>query len=173
MKARRLAFALRPCLPADVPRLADIFRAAVMELTEEDYGEEQREAWASMVDDEAAFAARLARQLTLIATLEGEPVGFASLAGTHEIDLLYVDPDLARHGAATVLCDALEKLAAARGAPHLSVDASDTARPFFEARGFVPEQRNSYAIAGEWLANTTMKKILAPNLAPDAPKDAI
>ena len=59
------------------------------------------------------------------------------------------------------LCDALEKLAAARGAKELSVDASDTARGFFEKRGFVAKTRNTVSLAGEWLANTTMVKPLA------------
>ena len=42
-----------------------------------------------------------------------------------------------------MLYDAIEKLAAARGAAHLSVDASDTAREFFVHRGFAPQQRNT------------------------------
>ena len=38
-----------------------------------------------------------------------------------------------------MLCDALEKLAAARGAKELTVDASDTARGFFEQRGYTAQ----------------------------------
>ena len=49
------AMALRPFLPADVPLLAEIFRASVEELTADDYSEAQREAWVSAVDDEAAL----------------------------------------------------------------------------------------------------------------------
>jgi putative acetyltransferase len=41
------------------------------------------------------------------------------------------------------------------------VDASDSARDFFQQRGFTPEQRNTVTVANEWLANTTMKKKLA------------
>ena len=60
-----------------------------------------------------------------------------------------------------MLYDAVEKLAAARGAPHLTVEASDTAREFFQRRGFTAEQRNSVSVGNEWLSNTTMKKQLA------------
>ena len=56
--------------------------------------------------------------------------------------------------------DALEKLAAARGAKSLTVDASDNAEPFFKKRGYVAKQRNSVTVNGEWLANTTMQKTL-------------
>jgi putative acetyltransferase len=60
-----------------------------------------------------------------------------------------------------MLLDAVERLAAARGAAKLTVDASDTARVFFERRGFVAQMRNTVPRGDEWLANTTMEKRLA------------
>ena len=153
--------AMRPMLPADVPLLAEIFRASIEELAGEDYSETQQEAWASAADDEEAFGERLARELTLVATHGGAPVGFASLADNTRVDMLYVHPAAAGQGAAAMLADALEKLAVARGSKELSVDASDTARGFFERRGFVAKTRNTVAVGGEWLANTTMVKPLA------------
>jgi putative acetyltransferase len=60
-----------------------------------------------------------------------------------------------------MLYEAIEKLSASRGTPHLSVEASDTAREFFAHRGFIAEQRNSVSVGNEWLSNTTMKKKLA------------
>jgi putative acetyltransferase len=152
---------LRPFLPDDVPILAAIFRAAIEELTEEDYTPPQQEAWAAAADDEEVFAERLGNRLTLIATLEGSPVGFAALEGANTIDMLYVHPAIARQGVGTMLYDALEKLAASRGASHLLVDASDTALPFFQKRGFAAQQRNTVSTGNEWLSNTTMKKQLA------------
>jgi putative acetyltransferase len=159
-------FALRPYLPQDADALAEIFRASIAELTEEDYSPEQQQAWASAADDEEKFAARLADNLTLIATLEGTPVGFVTLKDNRSIELLYVHPAVARHGVGGLLLEAVEKLAAARGASQLVVDASDTAREFFARRGFVPEQRNSVSVGDEWLTNTTMKKRLAKGNAP-------
>jgi putative acetyltransferase len=153
-------FALRPFLAKDAPLLAEIFRASVTELTGDDYNEEQREAWASVADDESAFLRKLSRQLTLIATLEGSPVGFGSLEGADKIDLLYVHPAAAGRGVGAMLVDALEKLAGARGAVKLLVDVSDTARGFFEKRGYIAQQRNSISVHGEWLANTTFQKQL-------------
>lgn len=158
--------ALRPMLPDDVPVLAAIFTAAIEQLTSDDYSEAQREAWAGVADDEAHFARRLAAQLTLIATLANAPVGFASLKGADQIDLLYVHPDAALRGVATALCDALEKLAGARGAESLTVDASDNAQEFFARRGYAATRRNTVTINGEWLANTTMRKTLAATAAP-------
>jgi putative acetyltransferase len=155
-------FAMRPLLPDDVALLAEIFRASIEELTGEDYSEAQREAWASAVDDEDEFGARLAGELTLVATHDGAAIGFAALADNTRIDMLYVHPAAVGHGAGAMLLDALEKLAAARAAKELTVDASDSARGFFEKRGYVARTRNTVSVAGEWLANTTMSKPLAP-----------
>ncbi|WP_456640154.1 GNAT family N-acetyltransferase [Bradyrhizobium sp. USDA 10063] len=157
--------ALRPFLPADTPMLAAIFVAAIQELTGDDYSENQQEAWAAVADDEVAFGNKLAGELTLIATIQNSPVGFASLKNNNYIDMLYVHPSVAGQGVGAMLCDALEKLAGARGTKTLSVDASDNALDFFRKRGYVAQQRNSVTIQDEWLANTTMQKSLANGTA--------
>lgn len=158
-------FALRPMLPADVPQLAEILRESVLELTGDDYNEQQQEAWISVLDDLEAFAARLAGGLTIVVTLGGAVVGFASLEGNDKIDLLYVHPAAAGQGAGAMLADALEKLAGSRGVAALKVDASDTAYGFFIKRGYVAQQRNSVERGDEWLANTTMQKPLGGDKA--------
>jgi putative acetyltransferase len=161
----RASFALRPFLAADAPLLAEIFRASIEELTADDYSAAQQRAWAAAADDEAAFAQRLTDQLTLIATVNGAAVGFASLANDETIDMLYVHPTIAGQGAGSVLADALEKLGAARGAKRLVADVSDTALAFFKKRGFEPQQRNTVRRGGEWLSNTTMEKKLTKEAA--------
>jgi putative acetyltransferase len=152
--------AMRPMLAADVPLLAEIFRASIEELGGDDYSEAQQEAWASAADDEEEFGTRLAGELTLVATLGGAAIGFASLADNTRIDMLYVHPAASGQGAGNMLCDALEKLATARGTKELSADVSDSARGFFERRGFAAKTRNSVSLGDEWLANTTMVKPL-------------
>jgi putative acetyltransferase len=152
---------LRPFLPADAPLLREIFRDSIEELTGDEYTEAQQQAWASAADDVAVFGRKLAGELTLIATMEGSPVGFASLEGRDRIDMLYVHPAVAGQGVGGMLIDALEKLAGSRGAAKLIVDVSDSARGFFEKRGYVAQQRNSISVGDEWLANTTMQKQLA------------
>ena len=158
--------ALRPYLADDAPMLREIFRDSIADLTDEDYTPAQQEAWASAADDEAAFGRRLAGQLTLIATLEGSLAGFASLAGKDKIDMLYVHPVAAGQGVGAMLIDALEKLAGSRGVAKLAVDASDSARGFFEKRGYVAQQRNSVTVGDEWLATTTLHKAIAKPEAP-------
>ena len=152
---------LRPFLPADVAVLTAIFVESIEGLTGDDYSEAQQHAWAAVAEDEQRFADMLGKQLTLVATLRTSPVGFASLKGADHIDMLHVHPSAGRQGVATALCDALEKLAAARGATRLTVDASDTAHDFFRRRGYTDQQRSSVSIGEEWLARTRMQKTLA------------
>lgn len=161
--------ALRPFLAADTPVLAAIFVAAIQELTGDDYSESQQEAWASAADDEEAFGKKLGGELTLIATVRNAPVGFASLKGPDHIDMLYVHPSAVGQGVGAMLCDALEKLAGARGAKSLTADVSDNAQDFFLKRGYIAKQRNTVTMNGEWLANTTMQKTLT-DAAPGAPQ---
>ena len=151
---------MRPMLPADAPLVAAIFSASIAELTGDDYSEAQQEAWSSAAADEAAFAKKLTGQLTLLATLAGSPIGFISLSAGDKLDMLYVHPAAAGHGAGAMLADAIEKLAAARGAAKLKVDASDNALEFFKKRGYVAQQRSTVLRGDEWLANTTMEKQL-------------
>jgi putative acetyltransferase len=161
--------ALRPFLAADTPVLAAIFAAAIEQLTGDDYSETQQQAWAGAAADEEQFGKRLAGELTLVATLQNSPVGFAALKGADHIDMLYVHPGAVGQGVASMLCEALEKLAGGRGAKALTVDASDNAEGFFLKRGYVGKQRNTVTVNGEWLANTTMQKTLAPGAAPGVP----
>jgi putative acetyltransferase len=162
---------LRPYLPSDAALCAAIFRAAIEELAADDYDEDQREAWASRSDDLKAFGARLEGALTLIALVEGGPVGFASLKGD-VIDMLFVAPAVAGRGVGAMLLDALIKLAGARNVQKLTSEVSDKARPTFERQGFVAERRNMVRIGGEWLANTTMSKTLSAAPTPGDGKNS-
>lgn len=154
--------ALRPMLPAEAPALAAIFVASIDELTVDDYDAGQRAAWAAVADDEADFAAQLQDGLTLVATMAGAPVGFATLRVPDRLGMLYILPAAAGQGAATALCDACEKLARSRGATELIVQASDTAQGFFAKRGYAARQRGTVSLGDEWLGRTDMRKPLAP-----------
>jgi len=155
-------FPLRPYLAADIMALRELFAASIEELTAEDYNEDQRVAWASRAEDAEAFAKRLSSNLTLVVHALDEHLGFATLKDNSVLDMLYVHPYHARIGVATALVDAMETIARARGAETMTVEASDTAVPFFQDRGYVATSRNLVEMDDEWLSNTTMTKQLKP-----------
>jgi putative acetyltransferase len=152
---------LRPFLPADLPVLVEIFQASIEELTGEDYSEAQQEAWIAQSEEED-FAGKLAKDLTLVATVEGSAVGFIALKDNELIERFHVHPAMAGQGIGTMLYDAVEKLATARGAARLVAEVSDNALPFFQKHGFQPQRRNTLSLGDEWLGTTTMEKRLAP-----------
>jgi putative acetyltransferase len=163
-------YPLRPFLPADAMALRDLFAHSIDELTVDDYDEDQRLAWAASAEDAAAFRHRLGAALTLVVQLDGEYLGFGSLKDNTTIEMLFVHPDYAGEGVGRALADALERIATARGAEAVTVDASDTAVPFFEHRGYVATQRNSVPRDDQWLSNTTMVKRLAEGQAKEPSK---
>lgn len=154
------AYPLRPFLPADTVPLQDLFAQSVEELTADDYDEDQRLAWVASAADSEAFAERLGSMVTLVVQVEGEYAGFASLKDNKTVEMLYVHPYYAGQGVGSALLDAIERLARSRGAGEITVEASDTAEPFFEAKGYVATQRNMIPRENLWLPNTTMKKKL-------------
>ncbi len=160
---------LRPFLPVDIKALQDLFAQSIEELTADSYDEAQRTAWIESAEDAAAFGAQLSDGLTLVVGSGGEAQGFATLKNNTLLQMLYVHPFSAGQGVGSTLVDALERIAAARGSAELTVEASDTALPFFEKRGYVATQRTTRMLGDVWLANTTMKKGLGP-LTPAAPK---
>lgn len=159
------AIALRPMLPSDTPALILIARDAIDELAADDYDAGQRNAWSEALKE--GFLERVAGALVLVATIDRVPVGFASLVGDSHVDMLYVDPRAARGGVGNTLCDALEKLAAARGVKALTVDASDAAKALFDTRGYVSLRRNTVPLDDYWLANTSMQKTLVREASND------
>lgn len=160
---------LRPFLPSDIHALRDLFAQSIEELTQDAYDDAQRTAWIETAEDVEQFAVRLSAGVTLIVGADGQYQGFATLRDNTVVDLLYVHPFAAGQGVGSTLVDALERIAAARGAASISADVSDTALPFFEHRGYAATQRTAQSLGDIWLSKTTMKKPLAP-LAPVAPK---
>ena len=81
--------------------------------------------------------------------------------------MLYVHPDFARRGVASALCDAMEKLAAARKAKKLTVDASDSARSLLRAARLCRRRNATWcSSATKSLGNTTMTKKLPAMTGP-------
>ena len=158
-------FPLRPYLAADIMPLRDLFAGSIEELTQDEYNEDQRVAWARSAEDAEAFAKRLSSGLTLVVHIEDEHLGFATLKNNAVLDMLYVHPWHARIGVATALVNAMEKIATARGVEAMTVEASDTAVPFFEDRGYVATSRNLVEMDDEWLSNTSMTKQLKASAA--------
>jgi putative acetyltransferase len=155
-----MGFALRSLRHADIPAVIEIFRAAVRLTARRDYTHEQVVAWAPDEIDVAAWAKRYDTRQAWVAEASSEIAGFIELEGESHLDMLYVHPAHQRGGMASALLRQLESAARERGAQRLHAEASITARPFFERRGFLLIAEQTVALRGQRFVNFRMEKPL-------------
>lgn len=127
---------IRRYFPEDAPALAALFARTVRAVNAADYSPEQVEAWVAGVHDFVPWRERLGRATTLVAEHAHGVAGFATLESGGYLDLLFVDPAHLRNGVATRLLAALIAHPNSIGLRRIETEASITARPFFERRGF-------------------------------------
>ena len=87
-------------------------------------------------------------------------VGFIELEGASHLDMMYVHPAHQRRGVASALLRQLESAARELGAQRLHTEASLTARPFFERRGFLLIAEQTVTLRGQPFVNFRMAKSL-------------
>ena len=146
---------LRSFRPADAPALRRLFYDTVHAVCAADYTPAQLDAWAPADYDAAAWETSLRSRTTLAAEEDGRLLGFGNIGPDGYLDLLYVRKDRQHQGIATVLCDFLETL---YPVDRVTVHASITARPFFEARGYRVLRAQQVERRGQLLTNYVMEK---------------
>jgi len=142
----------------DAAALARVFRDAVLVTAADHYDADQRQAWSAAADD-PTFPADLAKGLTMVAEWQQETAGFAQLVDDR-ITLIYVHPDTARLGIATLLYQHLEDEARIQGRERLVTEASQVAHDFFLFLGFQPEAEETVKRDGVALSRWRMHKSL-------------
>ena len=152
---------VRPYASVDLDALIALFQSSVRIVARRDYTLEQVLAWAPDATDRERWAVRLAASSTWVAAFGERLAGFISLEPEGYLDMLYVDPDFQGRGVAGRLLHWLEASAKARGLARLFTEASITARPFFEHRGFRIVEAQTVIRRGQRLANYRMERHLA------------
>jgi putative acetyltransferase len=91
----------------------------------------------------------------IVATENGEVVGFGDMDETGYLDRLYVHKDYQGQGVASAICDELERFAAGKT---ITTHASITAKPFFQHRGYHVVRKQEVIRHGVALTNFVMEK---------------
>ncbi len=125
------------------------------------YSQMQLDAWAPAEHDAAQWRDRLAETRPLVAEVAGQPVGFAELRGDGAIDCFYCHKDWQGKGVGSALLDAIEEDAKRGGMARLRVDASITAKPFFERWGFAVDAVQRVTRRGVGFTNYAMSKTVS------------
>ena len=153
-------FQVRNYAPGDIDALIDLFRKSVRILAGLDYTQEQVLAWAPDYIDRSAWAARCANSQTFVAELQNSLVGFAIVEPDRHLDMMYVHPEHQGKGIASALLEHVESFARRHGLARLYTEASVTARPYFEHRGFRPIAPQVVSGHGQDFINYRMEKQL-------------
>ena len=144
--------------PDDLDAVIGIFLTAIRVTAAKDYDPAQIAAWAEV--DRGAWATRRLSRPTWVAVVGLEPVGFTDLEPDGHLDMMFVHPAHQGRGVASALLEAVEAAARGQGLSRLFTEASITARPFFERRGFRLVAAQVVRIRGQALANFRMEKSL-------------
>ncbi len=146
---------LRKYRPEDLEEIATLFYETVHTVNARDYTPEQLSAWATGTIDKKAWNASLMAHTSIVAEEDGQIIGFGDVDDTGYLDRLYVHKDFQRRGIGRAICDALES-AVQTGT--ITTYASLTARPFFEAMGYVVQEEHRVYRQGIVLMNDRMEK---------------
>ena len=148
---------LRPYEEGDLQAVVSLFYDTIHSVNLKDYTPEQADAWAPKEPDMSRWQKLLKEEDTWVAVQDGRIVGFANRNGDY-FDCLYVGKGYQRRGVAKALAERIEGRAAAEGYTRIRTDASLTARPFFERRGYIIVRRQRVYRAGQILVNFAMER---------------
>jgi putative acetyltransferase len=131
-----LTLFLRPYQPEDGLGLLALFRDTIRRVDARDYSPPQIAAWASDDLSAAAWIDRFQGRFVVVAEVAGRLAGFAELERDGHLDRVYVSADHVGQGIGRRMLAALVAEARRLEIERLFVEASITARGFFEAQGF-------------------------------------
>jgi putative acetyltransferase len=155
VKAETLVRAYRP---EDRDAVINVTVRAIRESAIRDYSPSQIDAWAG--GDRIHNWSALDDRLIWVGVIDEFIIGFADLKPSGHLDRMYVHPEYEGRGIASALLNRLEEAARCQGISRLFTEASITAKPFFERRGFEVLTAQVVEFRGEQFTNFQMEKHL-------------
>lgn len=152
---------LRLANTSDLPAMIALFVDTITQVNRKDYTDAEIQEWTKTSKNTERWEKLLEEQYVVVAELDQNLVGFASLKDTNYLDFMYVSSQHQREGIANLLYQHLEKRAIALGAAQITSDVSITAEPFFSKQGFRIKKKNHNVRGSEVLINFKMEKVLA------------
>jgi SAM-dependent methyltransferase/GNAT superfamily N-acetyltransferase len=142
----------------DWKEVVQLFHDTVHSVNAVDYTDIQLDAWVPHDLNLPEFENRLSNNYSVVVEKDGIIVGFGNVNGTGYFDCLYIHKDYQRMGIATLIADDIEAYFYREGVHTITTDASITARPFFEKRGYVVLKEQSVECRGQLFINYKMRK---------------
>ena len=148
---------------SDIEAIEGLFFDTVHTVNLGDYTKAQVDAWAPehlRPERRHNLGESLREHISYVAEIGSAIVGFGDLRQSGYLDRLFTHKDHQRQGIATALADVLEMEAKALDLTAVTTDASITARPFFEHRGYQLVRAQTIERFGVELQNFHMVKHL-------------
>ena len=146
---------LREYTPADCEQLAELFYNTVHSINAKDYAEEQLNVWATGRVDLQEWNLSFLKHKTIVAIKNDEIVGFGDIDDSGYLDRLFVHKDYQGMGVASAICNELESSVQGK---RITTHASNTAKPFFQQRGYRVVKEQKVIRQGIALTNYVMEK---------------
>lgn len=148
---------LRKYTESDCKQLSELFFQTVHKINKKDYSKEQLNVWATGKVDIEEWNKSFLEHYTIVAVENNEIIGFGDIDYSGYLDRLYVHCNYQRRGIATAICNQLEKSIDTKV---ITTQASITAKPFFEKRGYRVIKEQQVERNGILLINYIMEKKL-------------
>ncbi|MCM3129538.1 GNAT family N-acetyltransferase [Paenibacillus provencensis] len=148
---------------SDLGEIVNLFYDTVHSVNSKDYSEEQLHAWAPIDEKDSkllSWKESMSRNITLVAKMHDQVVGFCDLTIDGHLDRLFVHKEYQGMGIASSLIKRLEVEAMKLNLSVIDTDASITAKPFFERQGYVVVSEQTVERKGVQLTNFKMIKQL-------------
>ena len=139
-------------------QIVELFINTVHNINKKDYTKEQLNAWANLKYDLNIWEKRFEKSKPYLCILEDEVVGFCEYYDGY-IDCFYVHFKYQNCGIGKLLFTHILKLAKNENIDKIKVDASITAKSFFEKFGFKEIKKNLVKRENVELVNFSMEKI--------------
>lgn len=153
-------FTLRQFTPSDVPAMVTLFYRSVHEVACAHYTPEQLKVWAPDGMTGQGWDVHFANHPTWLAFNGGQLAGFTDLEADGHLDMMFVSPDFQGQGVASLLYGAVEQQAVVQKNRRIYVEASLSARGFFERKGFNVIEAQMVERNQVFLKNFRMEKLL-------------
>ncbi len=146
--------------PEDAEQIAQLFHETVHAVNIRDYSSSQVSAWAPDNIHFRNWVEVCSHRFTYVADDEGVIAGFGELEPNGHIDCFYCHKTYQRCGVGSQLYGAIEAKAVELSVRRLFVEASITARPFFQRMGFAVVEEQTVMRRDETFINYVMEKFL-------------
>ncbi|MFC7393806.1 GNAT family N-acetyltransferase [Scopulibacillus cellulosilyticus] len=145
---------------ADLEQILELFYDTVHTVNAKDYHLVQLEAWAPKTPDRSRWMNSLKENISYAAEINGKIIGFGDFNNEAYLDKLFTHKDYQGKGVASKILNTLEQEAMKLGCKEIYTEASITARPFFENKGYTCLNRQNKKHNGQVFINYIMRKTL-------------